>query len=160
MQATSSRYAIVNGLSYKALAEHIGININKNTYTKYVRDVGLVVGEALEKDRRTWGCKFRNAQSDEVSFRGRKYCRGMRVRNRGIQWGLTIVEVDEVTKKTTAVDLQFLPYNCRSAKGITPLIVQRMMPGGTLSTDCWRAYRAATQAAEITHFTLNHSETF
>ena len=114
MQATSSRYAIVNGLSYKALAEHIGININKNTYTKYVRDVGLVVGEALEKDRRTWGCKFRNAQSDEVSFRGRKYCRGMRVRNRGIQWGLTIVEVDEVTKKTTAVDLQFLPYNFKS----------------------------------------------
>ena len=107
-------YAIVKGLSYKALAEHIGININKNTYTKYGRDVGLVVGEALEKDRKTWGCKFRNAQSDEVSFRGRKHCKGRRVRNRGIQWGLTIVEVDEVTKKTTAVDLQFLPYNCKS----------------------------------------------
>ena len=82
------------------------------------------------------------------------------MRNRGIQWGLTIVEVDKITKKTTAVDLQFLPYNCRSAEVITPVIVQRMMPGGTLSTDCLHAYRTATQAAEVTHLTVNHSETF
>ena len=58
------------------------------------------------------------------------------------------------------MDLQFLPYNRRTAEVITPLIVQRMMPGGTLSTDCWRAYRAATAAVDVPHLTVNHSETF
>ena len=36
------------------------------------------------------------------------------------------VEVDPETGKTVAVDLQFLPYNKRSANQITPLVVQRM----------------------------------
>ena len=66
-------YAVVKGLSYQDLVEHIGIKVNKNTFTKYIRDVGLVVGEALERNRRTWGCHYRNGQSDEVAFGARKY---------------------------------------------------------------------------------------
>ena len=53
----------------------MGIKVNKNTFTKYVRDVRLVVGEALERNRRTWGCHYRNGQSDEVAFGARKYKR-------------------------------------------------------------------------------------
>ena len=74
-------YAIVKGLSYQALVSHIGIKVNKNTFTRYIRDVGLVVGEALERNRRTFGCRFENAQADEVSFGGRKYERVRRLKS-------------------------------------------------------------------------------
>ena len=75
----------------------------------------------------------------------------------GVQWGLTCVAVDPETGKTLAVDLQFLPYNKRTAQVITPHVVQRMVPGGTMITDCWRAYR---EAAQVQHLTVNHNEGF
>ena len=45
-------FAIVNGLSLKVVRNILGIDLNKNTWTKYVKDVGMVVAEALEKNRR------------------------------------------------------------------------------------------------------------
>ena len=35
-----------------------------------------------------------------------------------------------------------------------------MKPGGTIITDCWKAYPAAAEAANVTHFTVNHSKGF
>ena len=71
-----------------------------------------------------------------------------------------MVEVDPLTNKTLSVDLQFLPYNRRDSNNITPLIVQRMEPGGTIVTDMWRSYIAAAEAAGVKHLTVNHSKEF
>ena len=151
-------YAIVTGISYKHLGAHIGVDINKNTLTKYLKDLGLVVGEALERNRRT--VKYRYAQADEVAFGTRKYHRGSRRQKAGIQWAQTIVEVDPVSGKTTAIDLQFLPYNKRRVSEIAPKIAQRMEEGGELTTDCWKAYIKSAKAAKVSHFTVNHSKEF
>ena len=62
--------------------------------------------------------------------------------------------------KSEALDIQFLPLNKRSADQITPLIVQRMKPGGTILTDCWKAYPIAAKAAKCMHKTVNHSVVF
>ena len=58
------------------------------------------------------------------------------------------------------MDLQFLPYNKRTKEVITPKIVQRMTVGGELTTDCWRAYIGAAEAAQVKHMTVNHSKEF
>ena len=70
------------------------------------------------------------------------------------------MEVDPITNKTLAVDLQFLPYNKRDKNNIAPLVVQRMKPGGTMTTDSWKAYPGAAQEAGVTHLVVNHSKTF
>ena len=59
-------FSIVTGISYKHLKKHLGVRLNKNTWTKYLKDLGLVVGEALERDRRTK--KYFYAQADKVAF--------------------------------------------------------------------------------------------
>ena len=90
----------------------------------------------------------------------RKYHRGKRVRKAGVQWGLTGVQVDELTGKTLMVDLQLLPYNRRDESTISPRIVQRMQRGGTVVSDGWKAYPGAAKAAGCKHLTVNHSENY
>ena len=40
-------FSVVGGLSYKDVADSIGIDISKNTWTQWVKDVGMVCAEAL-----------------------------------------------------------------------------------------------------------------
>ena len=130
--------------------------------TNYILDLKRLPSRVglRERNRRNPDNQYVNAQWDETAFGKRKYHRGRSVRNPGVQWGLTAVEVDPLTKKTIALDLQFLPYNRRNTDTIVPKIVQRMKPGGVLTTDCWRAYPAAAEAAKVMHLTVNHSVHF
>ena len=45
----------------------------KNTWTRAIKDVGLVCGESLERNRRNPANKFTNAQIDETAFYKRKW---------------------------------------------------------------------------------------
>ena len=45
-------FAAVSGLSYQHLVGMFGVKINKITWTQYVKDVGMVCAEALERNRR------------------------------------------------------------------------------------------------------------
>ena len=118
----------------------------------------MVCGESLERNRRNPANKFTNAQIDETAFGKRKWEKGRRQRKAGVQWGLTIVEVDEETNKTKSLDLQMLAYNKRDVSTIKPLIVQRMHPGGTVTTDSWKAYPLSVEAAGCTHLVVNHKK--
>ena len=153
-------FAIVSGLSLVQFRKQTGVKINKNTWTRYVKDVGMVCAEDLERNRRDPRRKFCNAQWDESAFGNRKYERGKRVRLCGVQWALSCVDVDPQTGKTKYVDIQFLPYNKRNTDNIVPLVVQRMMPGGTMQTDMWKVYPRAAEAAGCEHLTVNHSKHF
>ena len=153
-------YSIVSGISLNFVKSVLDIKLNKNTWTKYVKDVGMVVAEALEKNRRDPANKYEFAQWDETAFGRRKYHRGARRRKVGVQWGLTCVSIDPDSKKTLAVDLQFLKFNKRDSNNITPLVVQRMLSGGTMFTDMWKAYPKAAEEAGVTHLTVNHNEGF
>lgn len=90
----------------------------------------------------------------------RKYHRGKRVRKAGVQWGLTGVQIDEVTGRTLMVDLQLLPYNRRDESTIAPRIAQRMESGGTIVTDGRKAYPGSAKAANCQHKMVNHTEGF
>ena len=151
-------YCVIKGFSLEVMNDIMPIN--KNTWTSYVKYVGMICGEALERNRRDPAEKYDLAQWDETAFGKRKYHRGSRVRNGGVQWALTAIQVDPITGKSEALDIQFLPLNKRSADQITPLIVQRMKPGGTILTDCWKAYPIAAKAAKCMHKTVNQSVVF
>ena len=152
-------FAIVTGYSFMDLYM-FGIKVNKNTWTRYVKDVGLVAAEALERNRRNDSNRYANAQWDETACGRRKYHRGSRRRKAGVQWVLTCVNVDPITNKTLNVDLQFLPYNRRDAEQISKLVEQRMVPGGVMTTDMWRAYPHAAELAMCQLYTVNHSKGF
>ena len=151
-------YCIVNGHPYVHCKEFH--NCGKNVWTKYVRDVGLVVGEINEARFQhpvcwDWG------QFDEVAFGTRKYHRGKRVRKSGVQWALTGVKMDPYYHKPQEVICKFLPYNRRGCDEIVPIVTKRMEVGSTLETDCWRAYpKAAKDSHCREHLTVNHSKTF
>ena len=153
-------FAVVTGMSLVQFRKYSGVKINKNTWTRYVKDIGMVCAEDLERDRRDPNRRFWNAQYDESAFGNRKYERGKRVRLCGVQWALSCVDVDPDTGKTKYVDIQFLSYNKRNTKNIVPLVVQRMMPGGTITTDMWKVYPRAAEAAGCQHLTVNHSKCF
>ena len=153
-------FSIVNGVSQKVFTEVFGVKVNRNTYSKYIYDVGMVCGEELHRKRKDPSQKFVNCQIDETAFGKRKYHRGRRVRNAGVQWALTFAEVDSETGKTTQVDMQFLPYNKRSNLQITPMVCERVARGGTITTDSWKAYPPGARAAGVDHKIVNHAEAF
>ena len=92
-------FAVVTGLSWKHLVKTIGIKISHNAWTRWIKKVGLVTAESLERNRRNPDNKYECAQIDETAFGKRKYNWGARRRKGGVQWGLTIVEVDQLTGK-------------------------------------------------------------
>ena len=61
-------YCIATGQSYANLTQHIGFALNKNTWTKYVKMVGLLAGEFMEGNRRDPDFKWKYAQWDETAF--------------------------------------------------------------------------------------------
>ena len=61
-------YSIVMGASFKTAKTYAGLDISKNTWTKYSKDVGLVFGERLERDRRDELNRYSLAQIDETAF--------------------------------------------------------------------------------------------
>ena len=61
-------YCIATGLSYAYLIKHSGIELNKNTWTKFVKMVGLLAGEFMEGNRRDPDFKWKFAQWDETAF--------------------------------------------------------------------------------------------
>ena len=58
-------FAITTGVSYRSLCE-VGIRVAKNTWTRYLKDVGMVLSEHLERERRDPENKYWYAQWDEV----------------------------------------------------------------------------------------------
>ena len=61
-------FCIVKGLSYKLAKAILGLKINKNTWTKYIKDIGMVLGEDLERNRRDDNNRYALAQVDETAF--------------------------------------------------------------------------------------------
>ena len=69
-------YCVIKGFSLEVMNDIMPII--KNTWTSYVKYVGMVCGEALERNRRDPAEKYDWAQWDETAFGKRKY----------VQWAL------------------------------------------------------------------------
>ena len=62
-------FAIITGVSYKSLRS-MGIKVARGTWTRYVKDCGMVLSESMERNRREE--KYWMAQWDEVAIGKRK----------------------------------------------------------------------------------------
>ena len=61
-------HLIVTGCSYKLANTVLGLKISKNTWTRYIKDIGMVAGESLERNRREERNQYTLAQIDETAF--------------------------------------------------------------------------------------------
>ena len=61
-------FSISSGFSFKHVMDHIGFVMNKNTWTKYVKRLGLISAELLQRVRQDPSNKWMNAQFDETAF--------------------------------------------------------------------------------------------
>ena len=50
-----------------------GFKISSGTWTRYVKNVGMVLSEELERERRDPDNKYRLSQGDETAMGKRKY---------------------------------------------------------------------------------------
>ena len=88
---------------------------------------------------------------DESKVGHRKYNRGKLTNG---YWVLGMYE-----RGTGELRIMVLPNNNRSATTLLPLIQQHVLPGTTVMTDEWRAYRTLP-ALGYQHSTVNHSVHF
>lgn len=86
---------------------------------------------------------------DEAKFGKRKYNRGRIIEG---QWILGGIERGSSRSFLVAVPN-------RTARTLVRLIRRWVLPGTTVVTDCWRAYRRLSQY-EFHHLTVNHSQNF
>ena len=96
-----------------------------------------VVGVTVEIDESKWGYK-------------RKYNRGRLVKES--IWIFGIIE-----RSTGKVDL--ITCSARSARELIPKINRVVLPGTSIMSDEWAAYRSLSQQ-EYHHTTINHTENF
>ena len=61
-------FCISTGLSYAYFSKYYGVGCNKNTWSKYVKKIGLVAGEFMESNRRSPHFKWKLGQWDEIAF--------------------------------------------------------------------------------------------
>ena len=94
---------------------------------------------------------------DETYFVKRKYNRG---RALGSVWLFGGIERD--SDRTFIVPLSE-PLSSdaqrRDAATLIPIIEKHVLPGSTIHTDCWAAYRRLSNAG-YAHYTVNHKENF
>ena len=61
-------FCIATGVSYAYATKHLGLQLNKNTWTRFVKLMGLIAGEFLEGNRQDPENKWMKAQFDETMF--------------------------------------------------------------------------------------------
>lgn len=86
---------------------------------------------------------------DEAKFGKRKYNRGRFIEGQWVLGGIC-----RETKECF-----FVPVQCRNRETLIPIIIQNVLPGSTIITDCWRAYNILS-LHDFTHLTVNHSINF
>ena len=154
-------YAIIDRKPFTEV--HQLFNINKNTWTAYVKTVNMVCGETMERDRRQETRKYSFSQLDETAFGKKKNHVGGDVRKGGVQWALTCVEISDQSPdigKPIGLDIRFLDQNKRGVEQIQRLADQRLAPGGIMWTDGWRAYLKVAEELGLQHHWVNHKENF
>ena len=128
-------------------------NISRHTIGYFQSISRVVLMEKLQIETIKLGGPGKHVQIDEAIVRKRKYHRGRQKKQIWI-FGMVEEEADGFTKLllTTVPD--------RSMWTLIPLICRHCLPGSTIVSDEWAAYRSLDVMAEFQHITVNHSKEF
>jgi transposase-like protein len=129
--------------------------VSRATITKWCYNLRGVVQEILLETGGMIGGIDENGVSkvveiDESLFFRRKYNRG---RLREGQW--VFGGIDRQTGECFLV-----PVPDRRAVTLLTIINMRILPGTTIISDCWAAYRSISEINDYTHNTVNHTYNF
>ena len=161
VQAMGVVWSVVSGIPFKHAKNTAAKGVTKDCWSRWVRSIGEVLCEENEKCHRANTTAWKESQWDEVAFGTRKYQRGRRQRQSGVQWAVTGVRVHPETKQLMEVDCHFVRN--RSAAEMAPHILSDVssVDRPVVTTDRWAAYPTILSVVKgAEHMTVNHSETF
>jgi hypothetical protein len=129
--------------------------ISPNTATKWKNKLQELITTDFDDDddkqKNMIGGEGIIVEIDESKFSKRKYHRGKRVN--GV-WVVGGVERTEERRMFAATVLK------RDEPTLTDVIRRFVLPGSTIYTDCWKAYKFDKENISMRHYTVNHSENY
>ena len=155
-------YAFVHQMSYKDTIREMSIGTtcdqgftkvvttSRETvcdYKRYCRDICYQIVQNNSCDK--IGGPGLNVEIDESKFGKSKYNRGRYIKGQWVFGGICC-ETREFF--ITTVDK-------RDKKTLLPIILEKIHPGSTIFSDCWKAYSTINQY-EYEHKTVNHTYNF
>lgn len=142
-------YFWVNEYSYSAASHEVDININTVTYYfTLFRNAcdSFIISSSIQQI----GGQGKTVQIDETLMCHRKYHVG-RILNQVWIFGGVCIE-----------DHQFfcLVVPDRTSKTLKEEIMNHILPGTTIISDCWKGYDCLDSCNEFEHLTVDHSKNF
>lgn len=149
-------YCYIDNKSYDSVirevnfftSEHI---LSRNTISHYYslfREICTLAVEAQEAKNKIGGVGF-TVEIDESKFGRRKYNKGRIVTGTWVLGGICV----------ESGELFLQPVDKRDKATLLPIIIDKVHPGTTIITDCWRAYTDLANNG-FSHLTVNHSLNF
>lgn len=142
-------YLYINPPRTEALQNEFGLG--KTTiidFISFFREVFIYC--SYNNTAQLLGGDGKTVEIDEAKFGKRKYHRGRIIEG---QWVFGGIE-----RESKEVFVVAVPD--RTSATLIGIIKERIRPGTTIISDCWRAYDALKDVPEYTHKTVNHSQNF
>jgi len=122
-----------------------------NTITDYIKFYQELVYATFDDEDTMIGGPGIKVQVDESKYGKVKYHKGYKVEGVWIIGG-----VEETYDRR-----MFLEHvETRDRATILDVLARHIRPGSILVTDCWRGYTGIAEHLQVSHITVNHSETF
>ncbi|XP_069670986.1 uncharacterized protein [Periplaneta americana] len=130
---------------YRVLREET--NISKKTATDWSIFCREVCLGWVYDNRRQIGGSGNVVEIHESKFGPQKYNRDKRIEGQWVFWGV---------ERGNAGNFFLVPVQNRNAETLVEIIRQWILPGTTIASDCWRAYKAL-QNEDFQQLRLDHS---
>ena len=146
-------YCYIDNKSYESVIREVNFFTNehilsRNTISHYYslfREICTLAVETQSAKNKIGGEGF-TVEIDESKFGRRKYNKGRIVTGTWVLGGICV----------ESGELFLQPVEKRDKETLLPIIIDRVHPGTTIITDCWRAYNDLAYN-EFNHLTVNHS---
>lgn len=142
-------YLWIAGVNYStaiALTTH-----SSGTIVEYYRYFRELVADSLDEVDWKIGGEGVIVEIDESKFGKRKYNRGHRIEGAWVIGG-----IERTAKRRFFVRV----VENRNAETIADVLLDHVLPGSIVHTDCWRGYLNISEDVGVVHRTVNHSMHF
>jgi hypothetical protein len=123
----------------------------QSTVSNYFKYFEQLTASTLEDIDTKIGGEGIIVEIDEAKFGKRKFHRGHRVDGVWVVGGV---------ERTPQRKCFLLTTQTRDEWTMSQIILEHVLPGSVIHTDCWRAYNFLDNLPQYSHYTVNHSQNF
>jgi ISXO2-like transposase domain len=124
---------------------------SSGTVSSFLGYFRQLVASSLDEEDMVIGGENVTVEIDECKLGKRKYNRGHRVDGLWILGGV---------ERTEARRCFLVEVADRSPETLLSVISEHVAPGSLVLTDCWKGYLRLSNALNVAHMTVNHSQVF